>query len=173
MGKGEIARYEQFLLFPQCFQKACFPGASKGVIVWEWVKTLWGKKKLSLKSNFSFSPNVFYPFREFSAILLRFKILSVWRSLKYVVSETVNADFNIISLISQEPVHISMLSWHFFHQNFTQYFFKATGYFPYFSHCQHNGQQLERIWLLYLWLTLSQMTNFRLFQNERVCRQQF
>ena len=38
MGKGEIARYEQFLLFPQCFQKACFPEASKGVIVWEWVK---------------------------------------------------------------------------------------------------------------------------------------
>ena len=38
VGKGEIARYEQFLLFPQCFQKACFPGVSKGVIVWEWVK---------------------------------------------------------------------------------------------------------------------------------------
>ena len=37
MGKGEIARDEQFLLFPQCFQKACFPGVSKGVIVWEWV----------------------------------------------------------------------------------------------------------------------------------------
>ena len=37
VGKGEIARYEQFLLFPQCFQKACFLGASKGVIVWEWV----------------------------------------------------------------------------------------------------------------------------------------
>ena len=36
VGKGEIAPYEQFLLFPQCFQKACFPGASKGVIVWEW-----------------------------------------------------------------------------------------------------------------------------------------
>ena len=36
--KGEIARREQFLLFPQCFQKACFPGASKGVVVWEWVK---------------------------------------------------------------------------------------------------------------------------------------
>ena len=33
--KGEIARYEQFLIFPQCFQKACFQGASKGVIVWE------------------------------------------------------------------------------------------------------------------------------------------
>ena len=38
VGKGEIAHYEQFLLFPQCFQKACFPGASKGVIEWEWVK---------------------------------------------------------------------------------------------------------------------------------------
>ena len=37
MRKGEIARYEHFLLFPQCFQKACFPGASKGVIVWEWI----------------------------------------------------------------------------------------------------------------------------------------
>ena len=40
VGKGEIARYEQFLLFSQCFQKACFPGASKGVIVWEWVNIL-------------------------------------------------------------------------------------------------------------------------------------
>ena len=39
VGKGEIARYEQFLLFPQCFQKACFPGAKKGV-VWEWVNSL-------------------------------------------------------------------------------------------------------------------------------------
>ena len=41
VGKGEIARYEQFLLFPQCFQKACFPGASKGVIVWEWVNPIY------------------------------------------------------------------------------------------------------------------------------------
>ena len=40
MGKGEIARYEQFLLFPQCFLKACFPGVSKGDIVWVWVKYL-------------------------------------------------------------------------------------------------------------------------------------
>ena len=40
VGKGEIARYEQFLLFPRCFQKACFPGTSKAVIVWEWVNPL-------------------------------------------------------------------------------------------------------------------------------------
>ena len=35
-----IACYEQFLLFPQRFQKACFPGASKGVTVWEWIKCI-------------------------------------------------------------------------------------------------------------------------------------
>ena len=29
MGKGEIARYEQFLLFPQCFQKAFSQGCQK------------------------------------------------------------------------------------------------------------------------------------------------
>ena len=40
VGKGEIACYEQFLLFQQCFQKACFQGASKCIIVWEWVNPL-------------------------------------------------------------------------------------------------------------------------------------
>ena len=56
VGKGEIAHYEQFLLFPQCFQKVYFPGASKGVIVWEWVnsfpndkiKTLSNRKNLQM-----------------------------------------------------------------------------------------------------------------------------
>ena len=48
VGKGEIARYKQFLFFPQCFQKACFPGASKGVIVWEWVNM----QKISWKQKF-------------------------------------------------------------------------------------------------------------------------
>ena len=50
VGKGEIACYEQFLLFPQCFQKACFPGASKGVIVWEWVKS-WNFVQLGFCSH--------------------------------------------------------------------------------------------------------------------------
>ena len=40
LGKGEIACHEQFLLYPKCFQKARFPGASKGAIVWEWVKLI-------------------------------------------------------------------------------------------------------------------------------------
>ena len=64
MGKGEIAHYEQFLLFPQCFQKARFPGASKGVIVWEWVKIVevlqlgrkhcWKRRNCSLRAIFPF-----------------------------------------------------------------------------------------------------------------------
>ena len=31
VGKGEIARYEQFLLFPQCFKKLSVVNASKCV----------------------------------------------------------------------------------------------------------------------------------------------
>ena len=68
MGKGEIARYEQFLLFPECFQEDCFPRASKGVIVWEWVKgfqdtdlkkILRKKVKLLIFSNFTFFAQCF------------------------------------------------------------------------------------------------------------------
>ena len=56
MGKGEIARNEQFLLFPQCFQKACFPEASKGVIVWEWVN--YNSLKSQMKLQLSEIPNL-------------------------------------------------------------------------------------------------------------------
>ena len=52
VGKGEIARYEQFFLFPHCFQKACCPGASKGVIVWEWVKSI--RESVSVDQNTSY-----------------------------------------------------------------------------------------------------------------------
>ena len=48
VGNGEIAR----------FQKACFPGASKGFIVWEWVNSLpndkildWSELKASADNN--------------------------------------------------------------------------------------------------------------------------
>ena len=32
--KGENAGYQHFLLFPQCFQKAFYPGLLKVEIVW-------------------------------------------------------------------------------------------------------------------------------------------
>ena len=40
VGKGEIARYEQFLLFPQCFQKTCNADTYKPGLVWERVKEI-------------------------------------------------------------------------------------------------------------------------------------
>ena len=51
VGKGEIAHYEQFLLFLQCFRKACFQEASKGVIVWEWVNKLKNFRQIKIGSS--------------------------------------------------------------------------------------------------------------------------
>ena len=90
VGKGEIARYEQFLLFPQCFQKACFPEAAKGFTVWECVELLTfdsiPKNPMFLHvccttllktqmSNISFSHGLFYLFRDLSTIFIKFKIV--------------------------------------------------------------------------------------------------
>ena len=61
MGKGEIARYEQFLLFPTEFSKdlCCRHGP-----VWERVnKHTWEKEKLKVISIFSFSDKNFYTFK--------------------------------------------------------------------------------------------------------------
>ena len=57
--KGEIAHFEQFLLFPQCFQKACFPEASKGVIVLEWVKGTENIVEIGKKAGKIFTLNLF------------------------------------------------------------------------------------------------------------------
>ena len=35
VGKEEIALYEQFLLFSQCFQRTCTTNTSKPQFVWE------------------------------------------------------------------------------------------------------------------------------------------
>ena len=35
VGKGEIARYEQFLFFQKCFQKVCIADKLKPELVWE------------------------------------------------------------------------------------------------------------------------------------------
>ena len=129
MGKGEIARYKQFLLFPQCFQKACLPRASKGVIVWEWVnpftnkpwflrvcstgllKTPWDKEKLLVTSNFSISHSVFYLFGELSAIFFKFKNCclespSFLKSLKFVVWEWVKT---LIVLNTRNTIQTSLM----------------------------------------------------------------
>ena len=35
MAKGEIARYERFLVYPQCFQKTCTEDTLKPGLVWD------------------------------------------------------------------------------------------------------------------------------------------
>ena len=86
VGEGEIACYKQFLLFPQCFQKACFSGAQNGVILWEWViswslkvglctkKLIYPKEKIfenilgnrenAVYHHFAFSSGVFCSFND-------------------------------------------------------------------------------------------------------------
>ena len=83
VGKGELARHEQFLLFPQCFQKACFPGASKGVVLWEWVNYLpddkiWGSTKLKTFADDKFSVA---------------KIISLFNRVENIVGKGENAPF--------------------------------------------------------------------------------
>ena len=63
-----------------------FPNKPLFLHVWgiSLLKTLWEKEKLLVKSNFSFSHSVFYPFGEFFAIFIQFKnchlqILSICR----------------------------------------------------------------------------------------------
>ena len=57
------------------------------------LKTLWEKEKLLVTSNFSFSHRVFYSFREFSTIFIKFEIvfckLFKFGRLKFVVWERV------------------------------------------------------------------------------------
>ena len=49
VGKGEIARYEQFLLFPQCFQKQCLLLMRQNEYLWS--EGLIGKKLSKLVEN--------------------------------------------------------------------------------------------------------------------------
>ena len=54
VGKGEIALYEQFLLFPQCFQKTCTANTQEPGFVWERVNILPGSKYLLPLKNVNF-----------------------------------------------------------------------------------------------------------------------
>ena len=81
VGKGEIARYEQFLLFPQCFLMTCTADTKNPGLLWERVnpfpnkpwslrvcrtslwKMQWEKEQLLVTSNFSLSPCVLYLFQ--------------------------------------------------------------------------------------------------------------
>ena len=61
-----------------------FPHSNTFWHLWETMllKTLWEKEKLLVTSNFSFTHSVFYPFRELSAIFIKFKIV-VYRLFRF------------------------------------------------------------------------------------------
>ena len=91
---GENTGYQHIPLFPQSFPKTFLRAGIKLWIVWfnvnrfpnkPWflhvnittlLKTQWEKEKLLIKSNFSFSHIVFYPFVELSAIFIKFEIVT-------------------------------------------------------------------------------------------------
>ena len=77
-----------FNLFPNKPLFLCFYSTSH-------LETLWEKEKLLVMSNFSFSHFVFYCFGELFHFFhkiqnCRLQILSVWKSLKFVIWERVN-----------------------------------------------------------------------------------
>ena len=53
VGKGEIARYEQFLLFPQCFQKTCGHVKKQGLVLVRVKENVVETKKLLQLDAFS------------------------------------------------------------------------------------------------------------------------
>ena len=65
-----------------------------GVCSTSLLKTPWQKEKRRVTRNFSLSPGVYYRFGELYAIFTKYKncclrILSVWKSLRFVVWERV------------------------------------------------------------------------------------
>ena len=65
MGKGEIARYEQFLLFPQCFQKTCFPGCQKVSLCGDGLSKIFHLFISSVYDKYEFNSDKDKPFNEF------------------------------------------------------------------------------------------------------------
>ena len=59
VGKGEIAHYEQFLLFPLCFSKICTANTQKAGLVWERVNVWSGLQYLSFNKSISSEVNMF------------------------------------------------------------------------------------------------------------------
>ena len=93
MEKGEIAHFEQFHLFPQCFPRGFIVNVLKWVYMEERVKDisclffkLWIKEKMTLTNIFSFT-QYFQPFYKnisvFESHVCRLVVLGIWTCLKF------------------------------------------------------------------------------------------
>ena len=102
--KNKFLVTSKFLLFPQCFQKACFPGASKGVIVWEWVKQLLRYSKVS--------PNVlilYHTIQTFKDPEKEAFLHSLWEKEKMVVTSIFFFSHNVFFPIKDKSLHFSYI----------------------------------------------------------------
>ena len=85
VGKGEIARYKQFFLFPQCFQKT----RKKPGLVWERVKlsqfqsNCWWQTGVS-KRIWSFFES-FFAFSPFPQIFLQAFLLEIFKTWDWII----------------------------------------------------------------------------------------
>ena len=114
MGKGEIARYEQFLLCPQCFQKACFPG----VIVWEWVNSLINKRIIDLPEFKAYADNkmnanqnmkfVFLLFTTQSQLLTALKRKAFENSIFFFSHNVLNSSHNNLQVLSHTGIYFAV-----------------------------------------------------------------
>ena len=76
------------------------------------LKTLRAKEKLLVRSNFSFSHSVFYPFEEFSAIFIQFEIVvckhtQLERIHNFVVWERVNFEHSITHPLNMKHINLN------------------------------------------------------------------
>ena len=68
---------------PQCFQKAYFPGASKGVIVWEWVKTK--EKEYVIETCSTKTPRIMCNLNKFKRLELFCSCISLTWAFLYCI----------------------------------------------------------------------------------------
>ena len=76
VGIRENGGHQHYVLLAQCFLK---PLLKKPLFLHvyntSFLKTLWEKEKLLIKSNFSISHSVFNPFGKLSAIFIKLKVV--------------------------------------------------------------------------------------------------
>ena len=113
VGKGEIARYEQFLLFPQRFPNTFTPDTSRPWLVWEKVNAF-SKKKIYISTNIKPALSAqAYPVRNF-LISVNLRMLVLKLPLISRLS-AIWIQLNWINAMFKQPVHITFFIFHHFH----------------------------------------------------------
>ena len=153
------------------------------------LKTLWEKEKLFVSSNFSFSHSVFYRFGEFSVNIIKLESVvqteRICRRQFQYVFFTINPFPNkpcflrvrskslLKTLWEKEKLLVSS-NFSFSHSVFYRFGELSVNIIKLKS-VVNRLFQFERVYNLSFekQLPLSQTTNFRFFQTERICRRQF